>query len=361
MKTLVLSIAFGCLFRFALFAADTAPEAITITAPDGVKILKLEAGQPRLYDSNPLRVIEKVGANLAGWQFTSIPQRIVISYQIRVNKTGVIYAFGCGSSRKPPTPEQVLGDDASRWVPDAGAIEGKNVAVCFRRNVTAGETIVLQSFELQLAAESIAVAGTLADASPLASTASGSGSEKADAEKPPSEVLAKEGPNAIEWALAPLDRTVPGDIRQNLTLLREDLLDEAAKKPAAGAAAYKLGEQFCNDLIETLNERDQARVRAGYTAAQAKANMGEITNQALEARRSAAAPSGWRTSGAMAWPTYRREKDQREELRKAKENGAALENQRPVIEWADRVAQIRRILDALYAQYREAARRPAAK
>ena len=89
--------------------------------------------------------------------------------------------------------------------------------------------------------------------------------------------------------------------------------------------------------------------------------MGEITNQALEARRSAAAPSGWRTSGAMAWPTYRREKDQREELRKAKENGAALENQRPILEWADRGAQIRRILDTLYAQYREAARQPVAK
>jgi len=184
MKTSVLSIAIGCLFRFTLSAAETAPEAITITAPDGIKILKLESGQPRLYDSKPLRVIEKVAENLAGWQFTSIPQRIVISYQIRVNKTGVIYAFGCGSSRKPPTREQVLGDDASRWVPDADAIEGKNVAVCFRRNVTAGETIALQSFELQLAAESIAVAGTLADASPVAATASGSGAEKTDADPP---------------------------------------------------------------------------------------------------------------------------------------------------------------------------------
>jgi hypothetical protein len=164
------------------------------------------------------------------------------------------------------------------------------------------------------------------------------------------EILSKQAPNALEWALAPLDRTTPSDIRQNLTYLREDMLDEAAKKPAASAEAYKFGEQVCNDLIAALNERDQARVHAGFTAAQAKVNMGEITNQALEARRS---------SRAMAWPTYQREKDQREVLRKAKENAAALENQRPILEWADRGAQIRKMVDALYAQYREAARRPA--
>jgi len=174
------------------------------------------------------------------------------------------------------------------------------------------------------------------------------------------EVLKEQAPNAVEWVLAPLDRTVPEGIRQNLMVLREDLLDEQAKAPAASAATYKLGQELCNRLVETLNERDQARVRAGYTAAQAKANMGEITNQALEARRTAAVPSGRRTSGSMAWPTYFREVDQREELRKQKQNGAALENQRPILEWADRGAQIRKVLDAAYAQFREAARQPLA-
>jgi hypothetical protein len=158
MKTLVLSIAICCLFRFALCAAETAPAEVTISSPDAIKVLKLEAGQPRLYDSDPLRVIEKVAAKLAGWQFTSIPQRTIIFYQVPINnKAGVIYAFGGGSSKKPPTREEFLGDDASRWVAEEGAIEGKNVAVCFRRNVVAGETITLQGFELQLAARSIAV------------------------------------------------------------------------------------------------------------------------------------------------------------------------------------------------------------
>jgi len=75
--------------------------------------------------------------------------------------------------------------------------------------------------------------------------------------------------------------------------------------------------------------------------------MGEITNQALEARRR-----------FTSWPTYQREKDQRGEVRKEKQNAAALERQRPVIEWANRGDQIRKMVDLLYAQYREAARQP---
>jgi hypothetical protein len=188
-----------------------------------------------------------------------------------------------------------------------------------------------------------------------------SSSAPAKADQTSIEVLSQQAPNALEWALAPLDRKTPPDIRQNLTLLREYLLDEKAKKPVASAAAYKLGEQLCNDLIATLNERDKMLVRAGYTAAQSKVNMGEITNQALEARRTTGVPPAWCPAPRFStWPTYQREKDQREELRKQKENGAALERQRPVLEWADRGAQIRGIVDALYAQYRVAARQPIA-
>jgi len=335
-------------------AAQVASPAVTITSPDAIKVMNLEVGQPRLYDSKPLRVIEKVTGDLKGWKFTAIPQRLVMSYTIHVNKDGIIYAFGGGSTKQPPTREQFLGDGAAQWTAESGAIAGTNIPMCFRRKVTSGETISLHAFELSLAAESMVLGD--ASSSPLA----GSGASAADINRSPSEVLSKEAPNVIEWALAPLDQKVPEGIRQNLVVLREDLLDEQAKAPAASAATYKLGQELCNKLVETLNERDQARVRAGYTAAQANANKGEITNQALEARRTAAVPSGRRTSGSMAWPTYFREVDQREELRRQKQNGAALENQRPILEWADRGAQIRKVLDAVYAQYREAARRPPA-
>lgn len=160
------------------------------------------------------------------------------------------------------------------------------------------------------------------------------------------EILSEQTPNALEWALAPLDRTTPPDIRRNLMFLRENLLDEAAKAPAASADTYKLGQQLCNALIATLNERDQALVRAGYRASQANANIA-VTDQALEARR----------NFKMSWPQYFREKDQRDQLRNEKDAAAALARQRPAVEWADRGAQIRKTVDALYAQFREAARR----
>lgn len=172
-----------------------------------------------------------------------------------------------------------------------------------------------------------------------------------DANQTRIEVLKEQAPNAVEWVLAPLDRAVPEGIRQNLMVLREDLLDEGAKAPKASAAAYKLGQQLCNQLLETLNERDQARVRAGYTAAQARVNQGEVTNQTLETRRSAR---------GMSWPVYAREVDQRAEVRTAKQNSVALANQRPVVEWANRGAQLRKVLDAVYAQFREASRQPVA-
>lgn len=157
-------------------------------------------------------------------------------------------------------------------------------------------------------------------------------------------ILSEQAPNALEWALAPLDQTLPPDIRRNLVLLRENLLDEGANKPAAGPAAYKEGQQLCNALIGILNEREQAVVRAGYRATQAEANIA-VTNQALEAR-----------VRFMNWPKYFREKDQREELRREKENGAGLSKQKLVVEWSERGTVLRREMDALYAQFREAVR-----
>ena len=85
------------------------------------------------------------------------------------------------------------------------------------------------------------------------SEASGPAGDKAvidkAGEKTAVDELARQGPNAIEWALAPLDEAVPADIRQNLTFLREDLLDEAQKAPKASAAAYTAGAELCSAVL----------------------------------------------------------------------------------------------------------------
>ena len=144
---------------------------------------------------------------------------------------------------------------------------------------------------------------------------------------------------------------MPGDIRQNLTFLREDLLDEGKQKPKASPAAYTLGSQICNTLLTTLEERNQTLVRAGFRAVEAPTRTG-VTSDALEARR----------NYKMSWPQFARENAQRAELKSHAVAGAAVMAERPKVEWATRTAALRKNLDTLYAQFREALRQsPAAK
>ena len=168
-----------------------------------------------------------------------------------------------------------------------------------------------------------------------------------DANQPRIEILKDQAPNAMEWALAPLDQTVPGNIRQNLTFLREDLLDEGAKKPGASPAAYTLGSQLCNTLLGILEERTQTQIRAGFRAVEANARTG-ITSEALEARR----------DYKMSWPQFARENAQRAELKSQAVNNAAVMAERPKVDWAARTVPLRKSLDALYAQFRNALRQP---
>jgi len=164
------------------------------------------------------------------------------------------------------------------------------------------------------------------------------------------DILKAQALNAKEWALAPLDETVPSDIRQNLTLLREDLVDEGKAKPRAPIAAYSAAWQLCNALLGALDERDKARVAAGYRAAQANANQSN-TSPALEARR----------NYMMSWPQHARETDQRTELQRQSGARVAVAGEAQKVAWSTRSATLRANLDKLYAQFREALRQSPAK
>jgi hypothetical protein len=164
--------------------------------------------------------------------------------------------------------------------------------------------------------------------------------------------LSRQTPNIISWVLAPLNEAVPGDIRQNLTSLREDLIDEAKSKPRASIDAYNCGYRLCNALIAALDERDSTLARIGYRSAQANANTGVSTQAgqplkiAVEARR----------NYMMSWPQYARERDQAGEIFRQQMNNANLTKELPKVEWSNRTAVLRRTLDSLYAKYREALR-----
>lgn len=166
-----------------------------------------------------------------------------------------------------------------------------------------------------------------------------------DANRSRIDILKEQAPNAVEWALAPLDQAAPGNIRQNLTFLREDLLDEGKEKPKASAAAYALGSQICNTILAAFEERNQARARAGFRAVEASASTG-VTSEALEARR----------NYKMSWPQFAREESQRAELKSQAEGNAQVMAEKPKLEWTQRTTAYRKTLDALYSQFRDALR-----
>src|SRR5205814_7420072 len=58
-----------------------------------------------------------------------------------------------------------------------------------------------------------------------------------------------------------LDKNVPASIRDYLADLRENLLDEGARKPVASKQAYDLGARFCNGLIASYDEREKMAAR----------------------------------------------------------------------------------------------------
>lgn len=159
------------------------------------------------------------------------------------------------------------------------------------------------------------------------------------------EVFSRESQNLIAWALAPLEDATPADIRQNLTFIREDLIDEGKTKPSASLDAYRAAFYLCEDLLSALNERDRARAAAGYRAAQATANQ-STSNQALDARR----------NYLMSWPQYEREQSQRNALTQQNQARTAVANEAQKVAWTTATTRLRTTLDTRYRAFRAALR-----
>jgi len=161
----------------------------------------------------------------------------------------------------------------------------------------------------------------------------------------PLQVLAAEGPNASHWAVAPLEQPLAPNIRQNLTFLKEDLIDEAKTKPVGTPVAYNAAYRLCVGLIAALDERDLALAHAGLRSAQANNNQ-VLTSQSLEARR----------NYMFSWPQYARTLDERAALEKQGTNNVKVANEQLRVEWAQRGAVLAKTFDSMYSQFREALR-----
>lgn len=125
--------------------------SIAISTKDSIKIITLREGQPRLYDSDPLRVIEGISPSVTGWKFTSIPQRLQNTYEVTVNEPGLVYAFG--ADRTPAN--ELFGAEATKWKKCQGPAHGINLNVTYQREVVRGEVFRIQGFEISLAGKEI--------------------------------------------------------------------------------------------------------------------------------------------------------------------------------------------------------------
>jgi len=136
---------------------STVGAKISVQSNNKIKIYPLRKGSHRLYDSKPLRVIENHSKDLLGWQFTSIPQRLVISLRVKVLESGFVYCFAPNHPNKTPSDKakNIFKTDSSNWRNSKDAIQGKNVHLCYKKFFKSGEFFELNGYEIQIAAQSI--------------------------------------------------------------------------------------------------------------------------------------------------------------------------------------------------------------
>jgi len=136
---------------------STVGAKISVQSNNKIKIYPLRKGSHRLYDSKPLRVIENHSKDLLGWQFTSIPQRLVISLRVKVLESGFVYCFAPNHPDKTPSAKakNIFKTDSSNWRNSKDAIQGKNVHLCYKKFFKSGEFFELNGYEIQIAAQRI--------------------------------------------------------------------------------------------------------------------------------------------------------------------------------------------------------------
>jgi len=136
---------------------STVGAKISVQSNNKIKIYPLRKGSHRLYDSKPLRVIENHSKDLLGWQFTSIPQRLVISLRVKVLESGFVYCFAPNHPNKTPSDKakNIFKTDSSNWRNSKDTIQGKNVHLCYKKFFKSGEFFELNGYEIQIAAQSI--------------------------------------------------------------------------------------------------------------------------------------------------------------------------------------------------------------
>jgi len=158
-------------------------------------------------------------------------------------------------------------------------------------------------------------------------------------DQPQIKILSEESVNVTGWITAPLDVAVPEQIWENLNFLKEALKDERDSKPAANAASYQLAVRLCLKMLENLEARDTATTRAGGNAVlHQKSNLTQQNRDHL------------------TWPQFALERDERAERKDNARKADKFMNGHYAVEWNTNTTVMRREMQALYSQFREALR-----
>ncbi|HEV7403528.1 MAG TPA: hypothetical protein VGO11_11395 [Chthoniobacteraceae bacterium] len=168
------------------------------------------------------------------------------------------------------------------------------------------------------------------------------------------EILREQGPNIMNWTMAPIDVALPAGFRDNVTQLREGLLDEAAKGSRANPAACQAGARFCDNLLAALSERETK-------ISQAQASWSVHSSGTLGAHRADLNTNGQHLPILYNsnWPVYLRERAETGDRKKQASNLDDFFNASAKAHWNDRTTQLRRTAETLYEQFRAAARQVA--
>jgi hypothetical protein len=160
----------------------------------------------------------------------------------------------------------------------------------------------------------------------------------------PLDVLSSQAPNAIAWLTSSLEVPLPRELRENISVLREDILDKGTDDPAS-KAAYNAAAVLCKAMMTAIDYRETSQAGANLQVSKAKADA-PMSNQALEARR----------NYLMSWPQYEREVQQREVLEKKQTAAEDVELQAARAKWTEKAVILRKNLDQLYQSFRTAKR-----
>jgi hypothetical protein len=151
------------------------------------------------------------------------------------------------------------------------------------------------------------------------------------------DIFAEEGPKITSAVGAPLG--VPlSDYKAAITYLRDNLLDEAAAKPASSPQTYQAAAKLCAAWLNSIDEREKRMASLGM--------KGGATADTASSKKTVL--HDWRDE-----LNYFRELDDERRKKERDQQDATFFDDAMKKQWSDRCVEVHKYLDTLYSQFRQ--------